>query len=72
MRLLIGGPIYGGTIEEALSFIALIVILCALALLPAKIGKKKGYSFAVFYVFGLFAFLPALITALVVRRKQPL
>lgn len=62
--------IYQGAIEEAGAFIALVIIIFLLALIPANIGKKKGYSFAVFYVFGVFAFLPALIVSLIVKNKQ--
>lgn len=61
--------VYNGTPQEILSIIALIAVVCALALIPAKIGKNKGYSFSVFFVFGLFAFLPALITSLLVKKK---
>lgn len=60
-----------GSIETLLCFITLIAIFFVFALIPARIGERKGYSFAVFYVFGLFAFLPALITALVVKKRLP-
>lgn len=43
-----------------------------LALIPAFIGKKKGYRFSTYYVFGAVSFLLALILALAVRpRKEP-
>ena len=57
--------------EFILCIILFIAVICLFASFPAKIGKKKGYSFAVFFVFGLFAFIPALITSLVVKKKEP-
>ncbi len=61
--------IYHGTIGEAGAFISLVIIIFLLALIPANIGKKKGYSFAVFYAFGVFAFLPAIITSLILKKR---
>lgn len=63
--------VYSGSIEALLCFLALIALLFVIPLIPARVGERKGYSFAVFYVFGLFAFLPALITALVVKKRLP-
>lgn len=57
------------SIELLLCAIVLYIFVFVFALIPARIGERKGYSFAVFYVFGLFAFLPALITALVVKKR---
>lgn len=48
----------------------LIVADLALAIIPARIAKKKGYSAVGFYFFGLFFFLPALIVALVSADKN--
>lgn len=41
-----------------------------LAIIPMKIGKKKGYSGIVCYLFGLFVFLPALFTTLLLPEKE--
>ena len=41
-----------------------------LAIIPSKIAKKKGYSGVGFYFFGLFAFVPAIIVASVLRNKN--
>lgn len=43
-----------------------------LALIPAFIGRKKGYRFSTYYIFGAVSFVLALILALAVRpRKEP-
>ena len=59
------------SVELLLCAIVFYIFVFVFALIPARIGERKGYSFAVFYVFGLFAFLPALITALVVKKRPP-
>ena len=41
-----------------------------LAIIPAKIAAKKGYSFGGFYAFGVFFWLIALIVALVIKYKS--
>ena len=41
-----------------------------LAIIPSKIAKKKGYSGVGFYFFGLFALVPAIIVASVLRNKN--
>lgn len=46
-----------------------LLIVAALAFIPASIAKKKGYSAGGFYVFGLCFFLIALIVALVIKDK---
>ena len=50
------------------AILALIVVLAAIfviplfiATIPANIAKKKGRNFAGYYLFGYFAFIPALI-----------
>jgi hypothetical protein len=52
------------------SFI-LLVILLALAAIPASIARSKGRSYVKWYVFGFFLFLPALIASLVVEARKP-
>jgi len=51
---------------------SLLIIFFAigLAFIPSTIAKKKGYSFAGFYLFGFFFFLPALIVALCIKDKN--
>ena len=41
----------------------LIAAVFVLAIIPARIARRKGYSFALFYWFGVAAFIPALIVA---------
>ena len=48
----------------------IVVIVAALAFIPASIASKKGYSAGGFYVFGLCFFLIALIVALVIKDKS--
>ncbi len=52
----------------AIYSVTFVTVLC-LAFIPATIAKRKGYSFAGYYVFGVLLFLPALIVALVVQDK---
>ena len=53
-----------------MSHAGLIIIAASLvlgfALIPAIVGDAKGRSFLGFFLFGLFLFLPALITALII------
>lgn len=70
MNLDVGNP-------DVVSFLTVVgaIILAILALLlaiiPAKIASKKGYSFAGFYIFGLFFWLVALIVALCLKGNRP-
>jgi len=43
-----------------------------LPLIPASIASRKGHSGGLYYLFGLFFFLPALIVALLIPPKRPL
>lgn len=45
----------------------IIGVLLGLAWIPAKIAGDKGHSFAGYFLFGFFLFLPALIVACVVQ-----
>ncbi len=56
-------------IELTIYFIAFLVKL-GLAAIPASIAKKKGYSGAAFYFFGLFMFAAAVIVAAVLQDKR--
>jgi len=50
------------------AIIFFMLIVCAgLAFIPAALAKDKGYSYGGFWVFGFFAFLPALIVSLCIR-----
>jgi ribosomal protein L7/L12 len=42
-----------------------------LPLIPASIASRKGHSGEVYYLFGLFLFVPALIVALLIQPKTP-
>lgn len=47
-----------------------LIVLLLLAIIPARIAKKKGYSYAGFYVFGVFLWLVALIVALCLKDRR--
>lgn len=52
-----------------IEWIILLATMTLLAIIPARIAWKKGYSFAGYYVFGFFLFVPAIIVALLIRDK---
>ena len=53
--------------------IVAILLLLALAFWPARVAHRKGHSGLLFFIFSLFFFFPALITAYLVRdRTRPL
>lgn len=39
---------------------------------PARVGRHKGHSWLLFFIFSLFLFFPALITAYRVRDRRSL
>jgi hypothetical protein len=49
--------------------VASIAVGLVLALLPAWLAGRKGYSFALFYLFGLLCWIPAVIVAAVISDK---
>ena len=60
------------TVGWALLAIALLAIWIALAFWPARVAHRKGHSFIGYFVFSLFFFPLALITAYLVHdRHQP-
>ncbi len=61
-------PINSNVIS-AMPFV-LLFIFVFLAIIPAKIASKKGYSFGGFYILGIFFFLIALIVALCLNDKN--
>jgi hypothetical protein len=54
---------------EGAVLVVWLLVVAALAFIPANIAKKKGYSAGGFYVFGLCFFLIALIVAMVIKDK---
>ena len=49
-----------------------LIILLALAFWPARVARRKGHSWLLFFIFSLFFFFPALIVAYVVPdRNRP-
>lgn len=63
--------------DTAISYIAILIIIIplilffvGLAFIPAYIAKNKGYSLGLFWLFGFFLFLPALIVSLCIEDKN--
>jgi hypothetical protein len=60
------------TFGWALIVLAFIAIWIALAFWPARVARRKGHSFLGYFIFSLFFFPLALLTAYLVRdRTQP-
>ncbi len=57
---------------SALLWTVVIVWLVALAFWPARVARRMGYSWLLFFIFSLFLFLPALIMAYLVRDRRSL
>lgn len=52
--------------------IAFLIIWIAIAFWPARVARRKGHSFILYFIFSLIFFPLALITAYLVRdRTQP-
>ena len=51
------------------SLVGIIIDIC-LGLIPANIAKKKGYSFGLWWLYGTFLFIIALIHACVIESKN--
>ena len=46
------------------------IVAIALACIPAVIASRKGRPFALWFLFGLFCFLPALIVSIVIGDRN--
>ncbi len=53
-----------------ISAIVFLVIWIALAFWPARVARRKGHSFLGYFIFSLFFFPLALITAYVVHDRR--
>lgn len=56
-------------IQAFLPLFLMLVISAALAFIPAYLARKKGYSQGLFWLFGFFLFLPAIIVACCIEDK---
>ena len=54
------------------SAVVFLVIWVAVAFWPARVARRKGHSFIGYFIFSLFFFPLALITAYVVRDRRAL
>ena len=50
--------------------IVVLSVLLALAFWPARVAQRKGHSWFLFFIFSLFLFFPALITAYLVPDRH--
>ncbi len=57
---------------SALLWSVAIFWLVALAFWPARVARRKGHSWLLFFLFSLFLFFPALIMAYLVRDRHSL
>jgi len=55
---------------SALWWILIVVIWIVIAFWPARVAGRKGHSFIGYFIFSLFFFPAALITAYVVRDRR--
>lgn len=63
MELLASGTVIGWTILG-------IVIWILIAFWPARVARRKGHSFLLFFIFSLFFFPAAVIVAYLVRDRR--
>ena len=56
-------------IQAFLPLFLMLIVSVALAFIPATVARKKGYSQGLFWLFGFFLFLPALIVACCIEDK---
>ena len=47
-----------------------ILILVALAFWPARVARRKGHSWLLFFIFSLFFFFPALLVAYILPYRR--
>ena len=52
-----------------LSAIVFLIIWIAIAFWPARVARRKGHSFILYFIFSLIFFLLALLTAYLVRDR---
>jgi phosphoglycerol transferase MdoB-like AlkP superfamily enzyme len=50
--------------------VVVVCVLLALAFWPARVAHRKGHSWFLFFIFSLFLFFPALITAYLVQDRN--
>ncbi len=46
------------------------IILVLLAFWPARVARRKGHSWLLFFIFSLFLFIPALIVAYLMPNRR--
>jgi hypothetical protein len=54
-----------------LGSILLFILWIAIAFWPARVARRKGHSFFLFFIFSLFFFPLALLVAYLVRDRRP-
>jgi RsiW-degrading membrane proteinase PrsW (M82 family) len=56
--------------RSAAFYVVWFVVAVGLACIPAFIASRKGRPFALWFLFGLFCFLPALIVSIVIQDRS--
>jgi hypothetical protein len=66
------GDLFAGSITVTIIIIiAAIGASVGLAFIPASMARKKGHNFGLFWLFGFFLFLPAIIVAATMSPAVP-
>jgi hypothetical protein len=60
-----------GSAHSFVFYVVWFAIAIGLASIPAFIASNKGRPFALWFLFGLFCFLPALIVSIVIGDRSP-
>jgi len=63
MEFLASGTVIGWTVVA-------VVIWILIAFWPARVARRKGHSFLLFFIFSLFFFPAALVVAYLVRDRS--
>jgi hypothetical protein len=50
--------------------VLVLIVLVALAFWPARVARRKGHSWLLYFIFSLFFFFPALIVAYLVQDRR--
>jgi hypothetical protein len=62
-------PIFASALGWTAAGIVLFIIWVLIAFWPARVARRKGHSFILYFIFSLFFFPLALLTAYLVRDR---
>ena len=64
-------PVYAfSAVGWTLSAIVFLIIWITIAFCPARVARRKGHSFILYFIFSLIIFPLALLTAYLVRDRR--